>query len=360
MNITAFAPSNIALIKYMGKSDPTLNLPANGSLSMTLDHLRTVADFSLVDGPTHWVPEKPQLDYLDFKDQQQRELLVPKLSQDGISRILKHVERVRKQLHEIVSGAKVDLSRQFEIRTANTFPASVGIASSASSFAAITLAATKSFFVDLLEFERMWKSDPEFKLKLARLSRQGSGSSCRSFDGPFVLWEEETAKVIDSHLPKLSDLVVIVTSQAKQVSSSEAHLKVLSSPLWQNRPERVSARLSLLKAALISNDLTTVSRVSWQECWEMHSLFHTSSEPFTYFEPGTIEVLRWIAPSVSVNENQVLPSEIPPPIVTLDAGPNVHILVPTENAEVWVKRLRNQFPQFGILQDTQGNGGGFL
>src|SRR4029079_14581368 len=39
--VTAFAGTNIALVKYWGKRDAALNLPATGSLSLTLDRLGT-------------------------------------------------------------------------------------------------------------------------------------------------------------------------------------------------------------------------------------------------------------------------------------------------------------------------------
>lgn len=41
MKATAIAHTNIALIKYWGKRDNVLILPANSSLSMTLDQFYT-------------------------------------------------------------------------------------------------------------------------------------------------------------------------------------------------------------------------------------------------------------------------------------------------------------------------------
>lgn len=45
-----------------------------------------------------------------------------------------------------------------------------------------------------------------------------------------------------------------------------------------------------------------------------------------------------------------------PPIVTLDAGPNVHIIVETSTAEEWRLALNKEFPGLKILHDTQGHG----
>lgn len=46
----AFAPSNIALCKYWGKRDATLNLPVNSSLSVSLGDLGTRTEIRLLDG----------------------------------------------------------------------------------------------------------------------------------------------------------------------------------------------------------------------------------------------------------------------------------------------------------------------
>src|SRR6202042_2882014 len=55
---TAVAGTNIALVKYWGKRDEALNLPATGSLSLTLDRLgtRTRVAFDGGDGANDRVP----------------------------------------------------------------------------------------------------------------------------------------------------------------------------------------------------------------------------------------------------------------------------------------------------------------
>ena len=125
-------------------------------------------------------------------------------------------------------------------------------------------------------------------------------------------------------MPALSDIVLIIGRSAKSVSSSEAHALVRTSPLWEGRTERVAARLGALESAFSEGDLIEVSRIAWAETWEMHSLFHTSAEPFTYWEPGSVRALQWLRPWIAhggANHDEV------PPIVTMDAGANVHVLV---------------------------------
>jgi mevalonate pyrophosphate decarboxylase len=86
----------------------------------------------------------------------------------------------------------------------------------------------------------------------------------------------------------------------------------------------------------------------------MHSLFHTCSETFTYWEPGTLKVLKWLTPYIQ--EGGAEGSELTPPIVTMDAGANVHILVEAAEASKWQKLLQDAFPEFEVLQDSQGKG----
>ncbi len=344
----AFAPSNIALVKYMGKLDPERNLPANPSISMTLSALRTHAELEELPAASasEWRAELPAGAGASAK--------VPTLKPAGAQRVLGHLERIRAELPALLApfaslglGARLD-QPFFALKSANTFPAASGIASSASSFAAVTLAGAQALCSDPDAFAREWKSRPELRRALARLARQGSGSACRSFEGPFVLWEGESAAPIPSALPALSHFAVVIASTEKSVSSSEAHHRVRTSPLWNGRPERAAARVSELSRAIAQGDLSSVSRIAWQEMWEMHSLFHTSEESFSYFAPGTTEVLAWLAPQLADSAN--------PFVATLDAGPNVHLIVESRNREEWYARLRERFPLFEILQDSPGLG----
>jgi diphosphomevalonate decarboxylase len=162
------------------------------------------------------------------------------------------------------------------------------------------------------------------------------------------LWESEEAALTESVLPPLTDLVLVLTEAAKKVSSSEAHARVKTSPLWQGRKERAEARCQTVLRALKCGDFKTLSEHSWSELWEMHSLFHTSIEPFSYFTGESVEALRF-ATLFLKDKN--------PPIVTLDAGANLHWIVPDTEADVWTRRLLEQFPGKRILTDHQGTGG---
>lgn len=344
--ISVRAPSNIALIKYMGKRDSGKNIPENPSISMTLDALCTVAELTPSSGKgIQWVPELPQVSGLP--------LVVPALKDEGIGKVVRHLERVRSMAKEIFPQFGLGFQESgFVLKTANTFPPSSGIASSASSFAAMTLAAAAGFARDLEVFDRVWNSEARLRRALARVSRQGSGSSCRSFDGPWVFWElEDAVPVQASGMPEMAHFVILVKTDPKRVSSSEAHSLVRTSPLWDGRVERVETRTRLMMAALEAGDLVGVARIAWSEAWEMHSLFHTCAEPFSYWEPGTIDGLHWFAPMIR---------ESSPPIVTLDAGPNIHVIVEKKFREEWRDRLKGHFAGNVILEDQQGKGASLI
>ena len=200
-------------------------------------------------------------------------------------------------------------------------------------------------------FEQVFSASLAFKRELAKVSRVGSGSSCRSFEGPFVLWSEENTEAVPHQMPELRHFVILVSESQKTVSSTEAHARVKTSPLWNGRTERVETRLNDLQAALAIGDLKSVSLHAWREAWEMHSLFHTSVEPFTYWKGQTVEVLNWLTPFVYESEQA--------PIVTLDAGPNVHVTVLASRYEEWRERLVARFGAKGFLEDRPGLGASF-
>lgn len=331
--LRVIAPSNIALIKYMGKSDFSANLPANPSISMTLEGLCTEIEVE--------VDERSLYDRLESH---------PGISSSGVDRFLKHIERVRQGVQKIFPfyDLKQSLRRGgLVIRSSNTFPDSAGIASSASSFAALTLAVAALCAHDLEKFKKIYLDKKGLQEDLARLSRQGSGSSCRSFGGPWVFWCDEDVEPVLSHLPELVDFVLVVSESKKNVSSSEAHRRILTSPLWGGRSERASARADRLRSALVSGDYFLVSQIAWEESWEMHSLFHTSDPPFTYWQPSTLDILNFFMNEFS-SQNR--------PIVTLDAGPNVHVLVPSVEELKWFELFRKKFPDIKILKSKQGLG----
>ena len=346
LGVSARAPSNIALIKYMGKVDSFRNVPTNASLSLTLNDLCTFAQLIPQDKNFEFESIMPEGVPENLKDRAH----VPDLDVKGSERILNHVTRVIEACEKLYPHYDLPYQKLEggRLRTANTFPAQTGIASSASSFAAVTLAVAAASCTDREKFNAQYALS-EFKQSLAQISRQGSGSSCRSFEGPYVMWEQEEARRVTAGMPVMTDLVCIVSRGAKKVGSSEAHTRVRTSALWKERVERVTERLGELSHALKEGLIPKVSDLVWAEAWEMHSLFHTAEPPFSYFQPRTMELLQWLDHEAK-----------PRPIVTLDAGPNVHILVPSAEADDWEKKINARFDGIEILRDEQGVGAELL
>ncbi|MBI3534669.1 MAG: hypothetical protein HY072_04195 [Deltaproteobacteria bacterium] len=238
------------------------------------------------------------------------------------------------------------------MRSCNTFPQATGIASSAAAFAALTMAVIKlGLFLTKQDQENKLLLDKEFQRFIVKLSRCGSGSSCRSFYGPWVRWGKDSVEPIVSKMPEMVDLVLLVNSAPKKVSSTRAHELVKTSQLWDGRVKRANDRVQKIVQAIQTGDTDTVSQIAWQEMWEMHSLFHTCERPFTYWDGRTIEILKWL--ECYVNGEKKGSTTLP--IVTSDAGANIHVLVPKTEAGAWLELIKNKFSDT-VLQDVQGRG----
>jgi diphosphomevalonate decarboxylase len=350
MSFLVRAPSNIALIKYMGKTDASTNLPENSSLSMTLDALSTYMKVDFSNGAPG---EFELLSGFDPLPRGVSAPYIPEIKGAGLEKMLRHWKRVTDAAPAFLEAESLR-SRPVPavtLQTLNTFPMGSGIASSASSFAALTLAGliASTHEQDIEKLRTLWSSprSSELKRKCARISRQGSGSSCRSFEGPWVEWSGEDASELKTAMPEMAHFVVVLSKTEKLVSSSQAHLRVKTSPQWVGRVARVNQRFGLMKSAMSEGDVAKVARYAWTEMWEMHNLFHTASEPFSYWLPGTINALHTFADDMlSAN----------PPIVTLDAGPNLHVLVPKTDQSKWAHILAERFGNEALLKDAQGTG----
>lgn len=311
MIIEASAPSNIALIKYMGKLDAAHNLPTNSSLSLTLDELRTYVRITLKEDlqSDQWAPLS-------------REGLVAiELSEKSIQRFLKHFQNLKQEW---------GIQKFFLVESANNFPADCGLASSASSFAALTKAAVEAF-------QKLAPREDIGLVEQAEYSRKGSGSSCRSFFGPFALWHKEGVRPLEFPIGSILHQVMVVESGKKHVSSSEAHRRVTHSPLFDGRPLRAEKRLAELFEAFRTNNWSNAFEICWTEFWDMHALFETCTPSFGYMEPGTMDVLREVR-SLWREENDG-------PIVTMDAGANVHLL--------WRAEQKSKAIEFGNKMKTK-------
>lgn len=293
------APSNIALIKYMGKKDELNNVPDNPSLSYTLNNLISSVVLETTNGKRDfWEPlDTPGAGTFD-------------LSLAAQKRFLDHFARLKE--HFNYNGA-------FIVRSTNNFPHSSGLASSASSFAALT----KCAILALCELTH--KPIPSLDVQ-AQLSRLGSGSSCRSFFSPWALWQENTVEAIDLPYKNLEHQVIIISHDEKKISSKEAHRRVKTSSQYSTRTQRANENLKVLLVALEAQDWQSAYQICWREFQDMHQLFLSCTDPFTYMTEQTNQILHTL--------QDLWQREGDGPIVTMDAGPNIHLLYRPDQADI--------------------------
>ncbi|MEY4631444.1 MAG: diphosphomevalonate decarboxylase [Pseudomonadota bacterium] len=332
--VSASAPSNIALIKYWGKSDPALNWPANDSLSMTLSRAATTTTARIRTGAA--TPQHHQLAFAGFE------------ARTPNAKTIRFLEWLRGEVARFgqAEGA-------LDLVTANTFPSSCGIASSASGFAALTVAAAGAW-LGADSMEALAKKGVTEDL-LATWARRGSGSACRSISGGFVLWErgddaahQKTRSVFSSTWWELADLIVIIDDSAKSVSSSDGHARAFSSPLMQPRLQKLPERIQKVAAAIETRDLPKLGALIEEEAIEMHEIMRTSSPRTEYFGAPTIEFLDWLRQGRAAGD---LPAWF-----TLDAGPNPHLICLPEDSQRIKTQIQARFPGMQVIQDITGKG----
>ena len=313
---TAIANPNIALIKYWGNKDERLRIPSNGSTSFNLSGLETRTTVSFNPANT------------------QDNLLLNGASaepaaRERVSAFLDHV-RLMSGIHTFA-----------EIISTNDFPTGAGIASSASAFAALALAASRAAGLQLTESE------------LSRLARRGSGSACRSIPGGFVEWfagaNDETSYA-ESIAPAshwaLADCIAIVSQVHKSTGSTAGHASANTSLLQDARIANTPARLEICRRAILDRDFNSLAQVVELDSNLMHAVMITSKPSLLYWQPATIEVIQ----AVRDWRQAGLPC-----LYTVDAGPNVHVICPAEVMDEVSARLES-LP--GILEVRTAKVGG--
>jgi diphosphomevalonate decarboxylase len=196
---------------------------------------------------------------------------------------------------------------------------SAGIASSASGFAALTVAAAKALGLVLSEKE------------LTAFARLGSGSACRSIPDGFVKWEGEFAySLYPLEYWDLRDILVIVEQRAKNVSSSHGHDAVETSQFFANRLSAIPKRIERIEKALKNKDFTTLGEVIEEDCLDMHHVMQTQNPPLLYWNKETVEIM------------DVIKKRMVPAYFTIDAGPNVHIICEGKDEENVLRLIKGR------------------
>ena len=306
-------PSNIALIKYWGKSNP--QIPKNASISFTLNncHTKTTIDFLKKE-------KSMEAEFKLFFEGKEKAEFKPKIA-EFFKRIQQYCPYV--------------LEYDMTIHSENSFPHSSGIASSASGLSAIAMC--------LMSLEAALNPGltQEFINKKASfLARLGSGSASRSIEGPLVVWgahpEIEGSSdlfgvpfpyKVHSNFNNYKDAILLVDKGEKQVSSTIGHNLMIDHAYAENRFKQANENLSKMADILQRGDLKAFVSLVESEALTLHAMMLTSIPYFILMKPNTLEVIQKVWQYRQENNSNLC--------FTLDAGANVHLLYPeSEEATV--------------------------
>lgn len=301
MKATAQAPANIAFIKYWGKADETLRIPLNDSLSMNLSGAYTTTTVEFSRGYNN----------------DSVELLGGMFSPSEKDRIIGSLNLIRE---------KSGLDMPARVVTKNTFPKGAGAAASASGFAALTVAAFAAAGISASEKE------------LTIFARLGSGSACRSIPDGFVIWEKgyssDTSYARSLHPSEywdIRDLLVIVDSGMKKISTTDGMKNVATSPKLTSRLSSIPGRMERLVCALGEKKFSEFGQVVEEDCLDMHAVMQTQVPPLLYWNDTT----RILMDAVRLWRKEGVPVYF-----TIDAGPNVHVLCEGKHESLVMEKLR--------------------
>jgi len=297
---TAVAGTNIALVKYWGKRDAPLNLPATGSLSLTLDRLgtRTTVRFSAA------------------LDEDRVTLNGAPADGPTATRVGALLDRVR---------ARAAIAARAEVSSENSVPTAAGLASSASGFAALAVAAARAAGLALSH------------AALSELARLGSGSAARSIFGGFVEMAAGTrpdgSDAVAAPIEPLGAwldpwdvrLVVAVTSAGpKQLGSTEAMLHTeRTSPYHAAFLAGVPGDISDARQAIAARDLAGLGAVAERSALRMHAAALAADPPIIYWNAATVGAMAAVR---ELRRRGVAA------YFTIDAGPHVKVLCAAADA----------------------------
>jgi diphosphomevalonate decarboxylase len=283
---SSFAPSNIALCKYWGKREKELNLPINSSLSVSLNHLGTTTTLKAADAN--------------------------QVSLNG--QVLAEDSAFAQKVFEFVDFFRGGDTTPIQVVTENNIPTAAGLASSASGFAALTLAVDKAFGLELPS------------QVLSAFARMGSGSACRSLFHGFVEWEmgcqadgmDSCAVPLEAQWPDLRvGLVKVATGQKSVDSRSGMKRTIETAHLYQSWPIQASSDLQKLHQAIAARDFEGLGATAEHNAMSMHATMIASWPPLVYWQPESLAAMQTV---------WALRSDGVPVYLTMDAGPNLKLL----------------------------------
>lgn len=335
-------PSNIALVKYWGKSNP--QIPKNASISFTLNNCHTITtiDFEKKSNTN-------KVSFELFFEGKKKDDFKPKITE-----FFKRIEKYCPYIYEY----------NMVINSENSFPHSSGIASSASGMSAIAMC--------LLSLEKKLSpnlTEEYINKKASFLARLGSGSASRSIEGPLVVWGEHPDIISSSNLfgtkfpykihpifENYCDTILLVDKGEKQVSSTVGHNLMHDHPYAEQRFKQANENLSKLSSILQNGEIKDFINLVESEALTLHAMMLTSNPYFILMKPNTLEVINKIWEYRAENDSSVC--------FTLDAGANVHVLYPASEKteiEIFIKNSLIDYCQKNqYICDNVGSGAKLL
>jgi diphosphomevalonate decarboxylase len=294
----ARAGANFALVKYWGKADARLNVPAVGSISITLDALFTETEVDLVP-----------------KERSDELVLDGKRRDEDIEKISAFVDLLRR---------KAGVDTRVRVTSRNNFPTAAGLASSASGYAALVRAAEAAFGLTLTPRER------------SILARQGSGSAARSIFGGFVEMRAGSAPdgtdsfaepLLESKEWPLEVVIAVTAKTEKEIGSRSGMTRsASSSPYYAAWVAGQPPDLKAARAAIRARDFAALAEVAEHNCLKMHAAALAALPPLVYWNGATVECLHAV---------RRLRAAGVPVFFTIDAGPQLKaVCAPGARAEV--------------------------
>ena len=301
---TAQAHTNFALIKYWGKRNELLNLPAVGSISITLQEMFTVSSLKY--------DAKLKRDIIEING---------KTAPPGeAQRVSKFIDLFRK-----MAGIEIPV----KVVSRNNFPTGAGLASSASAFASLALAADQALQLNLP------------KSKLSELARRGSGSAARSVYGGFVeMRMGKKSDGSDAFAVPLAEkdywdirvLIAITSDQQKEIGSTHGMtMTAATSPYYSQWVMTNRADLKDMKHAIKNKDFNKLGELSEFSCLKMHAVALSTNPGLIYWNSATIDCMHAI---------RKLRKQNIPAYFTIDAGPQVKVICLNEDIPQILSQLK--------------------
>ncbi|MFD2529273.1 diphosphomevalonate/mevalonate 3,5-bisphosphate decarboxylase family protein [Polaribacter marinaquae] len=331
-------PSNIALVKYWGKSNP--QIPKNASISFTLNNCHTITTIDFLKSEN-----SEKVDFDLFFEGKEKEEFKPKIA-EFFNRVAKYCPYI--------------FDYKMIIKSENSFPHSSGIASSASGLSAIAMC--------LMSLEKELNPDLSkdfINQKASFLARLGSGSASRSIEGPLVVWGahpeiEGSSDLFGVQFPyevhpvfkNYQDAILLVDKGEKVVSSTVGHNLMHNHPYAENRFTQANENLEKISNILQNGDIKAFVNLVESEALTLHAMMLTSNPYFILMKPNTLEIINKIWKYRAENESNIC--------FTLDAGANVHVLYPENEKDAVNKFIEEDLVNYcqkkQYIYDTVGLG----